>query len=300
MATHEHAYQRPEYLVESDWLQKHLDDDALRVFDCSVNVLPNPDREQAQQFPFVYQAGRADFDQAHIPGAGFIDIPGELSDPSSRLPLMRPSEEQFIEVMRRHGINNDSRVVLYSTTEMNWATRVWWMLHAFGFDNAAVLNGGWARWKAEGRPASDQACIYAPGGFSGRVRSGAFVDKDEVLTSISDNGVRIISALPSPVHTGSSDVVFGRKGRIAGSVNVPFASLHDDDTGGYLSAARLREKFAMVDVAEAERIITYCGGGIAASNAAFTLSLLGYDNVSVYDGSMLEWGNDASLPMDMD
>jgi len=290
-------YPHFKYLVETDWLEQHLDNADLRVFDCTVNVMPNPDPVLGPQFPFVYQSGRTHFDQAHIPHAGFIDIPGKLSDASSGYPLMLPSEEQFVEVMCNYGIGDDTRVVLYSSTEPNWAARVWWMLRAFGFDNAVILNGGWAKWIEEGRPVSNQACAYAPGQFTSRSRPDAFVGKNEVLDAISDEGVCIINALPSPIHTGSSDVIFGRKGRIAGSVNVPFGSMHDVGTGGYLPADHLRKIFDEVQVNDAERLITYCGGGIASSNTAFTLTLLGYENVAVYDGSMLEWGNDASLPM---
>ena len=289
----------PEYLVETDWLEQQLDAPDLRVFDCTVNVVPNPDPVQRQQFPFAYQSGRANYDQAHIPGAGFVDIPGELSDMSSPLPLMLPSKEQFTQVMSDYGVGDNTRVVLYSTTEPNWAARVWWMLRAFGFDNATILNGGWSKWKMEARPVSNEACKYAPTQFNARPRPNAFVGKDEVLAAINDDDVRIINALPSPMYTGASDVAFGRKGRIAGSVNVPFVSLHDPDTGSYLPANQLREKFDTVNTNKARKIITYCGGGIASANNAFMLTLLGYNNVAVYDGSMLEWGNDPSLPMEM-
>jgi len=296
----EKEYERSEYLVETNWLEENLDTTDLRVFDCTVNVVPNPDMEQRKKVPFVYQSGRDNFEQAHIPSAGFIDIPSELSDKSTNLPLMTPSEKQFVEVITQCGISDDSRVVLYSTTESNWAARVWWMLRSFGFDNATLLNGGWAKWTKENRPVSNQDCAYLPGKVTVHPRTRAFVDKDAVLSAIGDDNVLIINALPSEIYTGSSDIAFGRKGRISDSVNVPFTSLHDQDTGRYLSSSQLRKKFDAVQVNEAKQIIIYCGGGIAASNDAFTLSLLGYDNISVYDGSMLEWGNDALLPMEMD
>jgi len=292
-------YQNPEYLVNTDWLENHLDDADLRIFDCTVNVTSNTDLEQAKKMPFLYRSGRIDFDKAHIPGAGFISVPLELSDISSSIPLMLPPEEQFVNVMRSHGINDDSHVVLYSSSETNWAARVWWILKSFGFDNVAILNGGFSKWTMEERPISDQACNYEYGELTTRHRPDAFVSKDEVLSAVNDDGVCIINALPSLIHTGESNVTFGRKGRIKGSVNVPFVSLHDPETGIYLSASLLRKQFDEVHVSEAEKIITYCGGGVAASNNAFVLSLLGYENVAVYDGSMLEWGNDESLPMEI-
>jgi len=295
----EKEYKHPEYLVETEWLEQHLEEPSLRVFDCTVNVTLNPDTVQRQKIPFVYTSGITTFDQAHVPRAGYINVASELSDSSSDLPLMLPSEEHVLEMMRSYGISDDSHVVLYSTTEANWATRVWWMLRSFGFNNVSILNGGWPKWSSEGRPVSKQACEYIPGKLSLQLRANAFVDKYQVLDAIDKDVVRIINALPSGMYNGSSEFVFGRKGRITNSVNVPFVSLHDVDTGRYLPADQLRKKFDEVNTENAKQIITYCGGGVAASNAAFALALLGYENVSVYDGSMLEWGNDASLPMEM-
>lgn len=300
MSTTKKEFQHREYLVETDWLEQHLNDPDLRVFDCTVNAGPNPDPELVNMFPFTFESGRAHFDEEHIPRAGFIDILSKLSDKSSKLPLMMPSKQQFVEAISQYGIGGDTRVVLYSTSEPMWAARVWWMLHAFGFDNASILNGGWAKWIAVGRQVSNQACAYLPGQFTARLRPGAFVGKDDVLAAIGNDDVRILNALPPKMHAGTGGPVFGRKGRIAGSVNVPSGSLHDPDTGNYLPVDQLRKIFDAVHAGDAGQIITYCGGGVASSNNAFALSLLGYDNVAVYDASMFEWGNDASLPMESD
>lgn len=291
--------ENPEYLVESDWLEWHLGDPNLRVFDCTVNTRPNPDPELAEKFPLVFESGRAHFDEVHIPGAGFIDIPGKLSDKTSKFPLMMPSEKQFIAAMSEYGIGIDTRVVLYSTTESNWAARVWWMLRAFGFDNATILNGGWSKWATEKRPTSNLACEYFPAQFISRPRPEIFVGKNEVLAAMGDNDVRIICALPAAMYEGTGGPVFNRKGHIAGSVNIPFRSLHDPDTGSYLPIDQLQKKFDVVHARNARRVIAYCGAGIGASSDAFALTLLGYDNVAVYDASMFEWGNDESLPMEV-
>ncbi|GMR16596.1 MAG: sulfurtransferase [Gammaproteobacteria bacterium] len=292
-------YQHPEYLIETEWLENNLDKKDLRIFDCSVHVVRNPDAKQQLQAPFIFESGRDEFEHAHIPNAGFIDIPSELSDSSSNFPLMMPSENYFSAAMSRYGVSDNTHVVLYSTTEANWATRVWWMLRACGFNNASVLNGGWSKWKKEARQISSLPRTYKPGEFISRPRPGFFVDKEQVLTAIKNNSSHIINALPAPLHTGTSDVVFGRKGRIRNSVNVPFNSLHDADTECYLPADQLHHIYKTENINESEHIITYCGGGIASSNTAFTLSLLGYENISVYDASMLEWGNDATLPMEI-
>jgi len=293
------AYQHPEYLVETDWLEQNLENDKLRIIDCTVNVVPNPDSNLRKKIPFVYQSGFGNFEKAHIPHAGYIDVANELSDESSNTPLMKPTEEQFVEVMSNFGITNDTHVILYSSTEQNWATRLWWLLRSFGFTNAAVLNGGWDKWLTEGRSISNRACAYQSGEFVSQKNSDFFVEKEEVLSAIGNDKIRIINALPSAMYSGNSNISFGRKGRITDSVNIPFVALHDPNTGTYLSATKLQDLFNSANVSKAEKLITYCGGGIAASNDAFVLALLGYDNIAIYDGSLLEWGNDVSLPMEV-
>jgi len=283
-------------LVETDWLEKNLDNPNLRVYDCTVVAKLNPLR--GARFPFVFASGRARFEDEHIPGAGFLDLLGELSDTASDLPFLMPPEPQLVNALASAGIGDDTRVVLYGTAEPIWAARVWWMLHALGFENAAVLNGGWAKWSAEARPSSSSDCTYSPGRFTARERPECFVDKGAVMVAIGEEGVRTVNALPAMIYSGEGGPVFGRKGRISGSVNVPFGSLHDPDTGAYLATDKLRERFDAVRAGDAERIIVYCGSGIAASNDAFALTLLGYDNVAVYDKSLAEWGYDESLPME--
>ncbi len=294
------GFEHPENLVETDWLARHLNDFDMRVFDCTVSAKMNPDPELAMTSPFVFESGRTRFEEGHIPGAGFIDLLKDLSDKTSKLPFMVPSARHFADALAKCGVGDDTRVILYSTAEPIWAARVWWMLRAFGFDNAAILSGGWAKWTAEGRQVSDKPCTYALGHFTTRSRADAFVGKDDVLAAVGDENVCTINALPAPVYAGTGGPVFGRKGRIVGSVSVPFGSLHDPETGAYLPADQLRRKFEAVGAGNAERIIVYCGSGVAASSDAFALVSLGYENVTVYDASMSEWGQDASLPMETD
>jgi len=288
-------YYNTEMLVETDWLEKNLHDPELRIFDCTVTATVNPNQDA--KFPFAFESGYAPFKEGHIPGSGHLDLLGELSDKSSELLFPLPPERQFVDAMAKAGIGEGTRVVLYGTAEPIWATRVWWMLRAFGFDNVAVLNGGWAKWTAEGRTVSKEACTYSPGRFTARTRAECFVGKDEVLAAIGNDGICTINALPPMMHSGEGGPVFGRKGHITGSANVPFMSLHDPDTGAYLPTDQLRDKFDAVGAGDAESTITYCGSGIAASNDAFVLTLLGYENVAVYAASLAEWGYDESLPM---
>jgi len=298
MTTDQDGQRRSLHLVETDWLERNLSSPDLRIFDCAVTARPNP--ETGARSPIVYETGRDSFDRGHIPGAGFLDLIRDLSAPSDTLAFMAPSEESFAEAMGAAGVTQGKRVVLYSTTEPIWATRVWWLLRAFGFTGATILNGGWDKWTAEGRDVSTEPCTYELTRFLARPTPDCFVDQEAMLTSVDDPGVRTINALPTPVFAGSGGPVFGRKGHIAGSVSVPFVSVHDPDTGTYLAAEQLRAVFDAVDVDASERIITYCGSGVAATNDAFALVMLGYENVAVYDASMSEWGPDTALPMECD
>jgi len=285
------------YLTETDWLENNLSDPDLRVYDCTVFASLNNDDDN--KFPFEFISGRDNFNEGHIPGAGFIDLLNDLSDRDSEYPFMMPSLQQFGNVAMNAGIGNECHVVLYSTAEPVWASRVWWMLRAVGFAKVSILNGGWKKWNQENRPVSKQPCQYPAARFIARLDDGFFADKTDVVAAMGDLRIRTINALPQPVFSGAGGPVFGRKGRIPGSVNVPFHSLHDPETGAYLPISEIREKFADVDVRAADQVIVYCGSGIAASNNAFALALLGHhDKVSVYDASLAEWGQDPLLPME--
>jgi thiosulfate/3-mercaptopyruvate sulfurtransferase len=199
--------------------------------------------------------------------------------------------------MARLGVGEGTRVVLYDRAVNMWAARVWWMLRAVGFDQAAVLNGGWKKWTLEGRPTSTAPCAHPPARFVARPRPELFVGKGAVLAGLGERATCVINALSEEQHRGTGGVAYGRPGRIAGSGNVPARSLVDPATHAYLAPDVLRKQFADAGALEAGRVITYCGGGIAASSDAFVLTLLGHDQVSVYDASLSEWARDPSLPM---
>ena len=144
---------------------------------------------------------------------------------------------------------------------------------------------------------TNEPSAYPPAIFHAKPRTGLFADKTEVLAALGQEATCVLNALSEEQHLGAGESNYGRTGRIADSVNVPAGDLMDPTTHAYLSAEEMAERFAQVGAASADRVITYCGGGIAASNDAFILTLLGYENVAVYDASMSEWAADASLPM---
>jgi len=283
--------EHPEYLVQTDWLAEHLDDPSLRVLECTTILHPMPDGG------YRAESGRATWAAGHIPRSGFADLTGELSDSTSSLRFMMPPAEQLAAAMGKLGVGDGTRVVLYDRAVNMWAARVWWMLRAVGFDNAAILNGGWRKWTLEGRPVSTEPCRYPPAKLVARPRPQVFADKSAVLAGVGDTATCILNALTEEQHRGTGGVHYGRPGRIAGSANVAARSLVDS-THAYLPLDELRKRFADAGVLASGRVITYCGGGIAASSDAFVLAMLGHDNVAVYDASLSEWARDPSLPME--
>ena|SRR6516164_9187829 len=286
-------FANPEFLIATDALARRLGDPDLRIFDCTIHLIPNPDTG------YTVRPGREDFEKGHIPGAQFIDLQEDLSAPHPKLRFMLPSTEAFAAAMGRFGVGENSRVVLYSTTTPQWAARVWWMLRNYGFDNAAVLDGGFQKWSREGRRIETGPARTGPlATFVVRADRRLMVGKEVVLAAIGDGAICTINALSREQHTGTGGTVYGRVGRIAKSVNVPAAALLDPASGTYLPASELRPKFAAVGAFDKPQVITYCGGGIAASADAFALVMLGHPNVKLYDASMSEWATDPILPME--
>jgi thiosulfate/3-mercaptopyruvate sulfurtransferase len=290
------SFVNSQYLVETDWLGGHLSEPALRIVDCT-QYLPN----YGEKVEITTVSGRDNYAKGHIPGAAYVDLLGELTDrikQGAYAPM--PSADQFAAVMSRIGIGDGTRAVLYDDFLGMWAARIWWMLRAFGFNDAAVLNGGLQKWRAEGRPLSTAPATYPPAKFVPRARPELIASKDEVLAASANKNVCIVNALLEPEYTGAPGFPhhYGRPGHIPRSVNVPFTSVVDTNANNqFVSADELRKRFADAGALTSERVITYCGGAIAASQTAFLLTLLGKENVAVYNGSMVEWGADPSLPL---
>ena len=297
MADEAIQYREPEALMQTDWLAAHLGDPALRIFDCTTYLKP---AEPGSDLPYLIVSGRADYDAGHIPGAGFLDIQGELSDNTTRLRFAMPSADHFAAAMSRHGVGAATRVVLYSAGNIMWATRVWWMLRAFGFDHAAVLDGGWDKWRAEGRPVSTEPCAYQAAKFIARPRPEMVVGSRQVLAALGDSGTVIVNALPPDLHSGKSPSRYGRPGRVPGSANLPAGTLLDSNTKAFVPLAQARAKFDAVGAAKSTNVICYCGGGISATVDLFMLYQLGHDRITLYDGSMGEWAKDPALPIETD
>ena len=246
-----------DYLVETEWLEQHLDDPDLRIFDCTVRRWIDDDGV------FCIERGNAEYEQGHIPGAAHLDLVHDLSDPESALRFTLPSAERFADAVSRRGVSDHTRVVLYGTREVQYVTRVWWMFRVFGFDNAVLLDGGWQAWNREGRPVTKDVPSHPQGAFTPRFRPELVADQADVLAALDNPATCLINALSPDLHSGETHVHFGprdqtsRRGRIPGSVNLWAVDLIDPDTNKFLPAPALEAKFKALDVFDKDGIITY-------------------------------------------
>ncbi len=278
-------------LVSAEWLAANLNEPSVRVLDCTVTLHPLPGGDMRAE------SGLAAFEQAHIPGAGFADLIQELSDTSSPLRFTLPGADAFAAAMGRLGVGNDTHLVLYADVA-HWAARLWWMLRHYGFDNAALLDGGLHAWKAEGRaleqgpakPVAAKSLILSE-------NRGLFCDMATIRNAMGADDILTINALTEEQHAGGG-THYGRPGHIPGSVCVAARSLTDPVANHrFRPLDELRAEFEAAGALSKPQVITYCGGGIAASGDAFILHLLGQDNVQVYDASLQEWAR-SDLPME--
>src|SRR5262249_15122645 len=191
-------------LISTEELARRLGAPALRIFDCSVYQTPRPEGG------YTVESGRASYDRGHIPGAGFLAMPGELSEPNSRFRFTLPSLGELTKTFAAKGIGHGTFVVLYGNAAPNWPARVWWMLRAVGFDDAAILDGGLDKWKAENRPLSTEAHNYPPATLTLRGRPEIFVDKNDIKSAIGKKDTLTLNALSLDQHNGSGGVVYGR------------------------------------------------------------------------------------------
>ena len=286
-------YAHPEAIADTRWLAANLRDPALRVFDCTTYLR----YEEGTGRPYRVESGRADYDKGHIPGSGFLDLQGELSDASSPFNFTMLPADDLAARFAAKGIGAGTRVVLYSRKSMQWATRVWWMLRAVGFDDAAVLDGGFDKWCAEGRPTETAETRFPAAALAATPRPALFVGKEEVRAAIGDPGVCTVNALAPDLHRGDNPR-YGRPGRVPGSVNVPAAELVDAESLAFKPADAVATTFAAAGADLSKRVLLYCGGGIAATLDAFLLHQLGHREIAVYDASMSEWAKDEALPVE--
>jgi thiosulfate/3-mercaptopyruvate sulfurtransferase len=272
------AQDDPKTLVSTDWLEAHLNDPDLRVLDASY-YLPDMGRD-----------ARAEYAAAHVPGARFFDI-DDVADARSDLPHMAAPAEKFMSRMRALGVGDGHQVVVYDGMGLFSAARVWWNFRLMGKTDVAVLDGGFPKWQAEGRPVEDMAPIVRDRHITVQRQAHLVKDVTQVAAASKLGDWQIVDARsPARFRGEEPEPREGmRAGHIPGSKNVHYASLLNDD-GTMKDADGLRSAFAAAGVDVDRRTITTCGSGVTAAIVMLALHRLGNMDVSLYDGSWSEWG----------
>lgn len=281
-------------LCSQEWLLAHLDDPRLRLFDCTVEMRPQPVGKS------ILISGYDDWARAHIAGARYLSMPDELSAPSGNIPYGLPAGEQIGEVLRAHGVNDGDIIVLYGSGYLGSVVRSWWVLTASGAADVRILDGGLDGWREAGLPLSDVSTAPAPGNFHARPRPDLVANADDVAAAIGNDDVVLLNALAPEQFKGTGGAHYGRPGRIPDSISVPFRDLLRPGTAWFKSQDEIRAILEAAGALARPRIISYCGGGVAASGTTFALHLIGRDDAALYDGSLTDWSADPARPMVVD
>jgi thiosulfate/3-mercaptopyruvate sulfurtransferase len=280
-------------LVSTEWLLENIENPNLIIFDTSVHLAH---KEGGGYLP---TSGRENFIKTHIPGAQFIDLIEELSCPNTDIPFTMPDPTRLADILKGYGVDDQSLVILYNDGIPMWSTRAWWMIRSIGLESVSVLDGGWKKWHAEGKPVSDQTTSREPSKTLTIEPDPSFwADKDIMLENIDTGMACTINALSPEIFSGEKNQ-YGRPGHIPGSHNVFYGDLINQSDGTFVAAETVREKFELIDALGEKPVIAYCGGGISATMDAMMLFQLGKMDVAVYDGSMSEWIRDPNLPLNL-
>ena len=275
----------PKTLVSTEWLANHIKDPDLRILDASW-YMPQMERDP-----------RAEYDVAHIPGARFFDI-DDISDHRSDLPHMAPPVEKFLSRLRAMGVGDGHQVVVYDGMGLFSAARVWWLFRLMGQNNIAVLDGGFPKWQAEGRPIEDMPPMVRDRHMTVRRQNHMVKDVTQVAAASKLGDYEIIDARSAARFRGDAPEPRPglRAGHIPGSKNVPYTSLLNDD-GTMKSPETMRDIFVAAGVDLTKPAITSCGSGVTAAVVSLALEILGKTDHALYDGSWSEWGMFPTVPV---
>ena len=277
---------RQSALVTTEWLARNLGKRDIRVVDGSWHM------------PHLKRDPRAEFAQAHIPGAAFFDIDA-IADHGTSLPHMLPRAAEFAASVGQLGIGSRDRVIVYDTRGVASAARVWWTFRAFGHDKVFVLDGGLPRWRAEGRALESGTPAPKPRRFTARLRRGLVRDLASMRRNVTTRKAQVLDARSRGRFAGTEPEPRAglRGGHIPGSLNLPYDELYEKD-GRFLPADAIRSKLESAGIDLAKPVVTSCGSGVTASVLALGLHVVGRPDVAVYDGSWTEWGGRDDTPIE--
>jgi len=276
-----------EAVVSTDWLAGNLGAPDLRVVDASY-YLPGEGLDPRQEF-----------ETQHIPGAVFFDIDA-IKDPDSDLPHMLPPPHIFSAKVRKLGLGDGLRLVIYDQRGLFSAPRVWWTFRTFGHEEVAVLDGGLPKWLNEGRPVEEGEARAEERHFTPRMNSLLLRDRAQLLANLAGRAEQVLDARSSARFAGGAPEPRAglRAGHIPGSRNLPFTEIIDPKRQTLLDDATLRARFAAAGVDLQQPVVTTCGSGVTAAVLALGLHRLGHRDVAVYDGSWSEWGLPGDTPVE--
>jgi thiosulfate/3-mercaptopyruvate sulfurtransferase len=271
-------------LVTTQWLANNLGQPDIAIVDCSA-FMPADGRDPA-----------AEFREAHIPGARFLDI-NAVSDHSNPAPHMLPFAAEFGQAMSGLGIGRDDRIIVYDNSPLRTAARGWFMFRHYGAERVAILDGGFQKWRSEGRPVESGEPTPRQARFDAHAREGEVVPKEAILAG---PGMPLLDARGKARFEGTEPDPRPNvsPGHIPGARNLPFASLYRED-GTLKSDEELRAAFEQLKIDPQEPFIASCGSGVTANSLIFAAHRLGGRHGKLYDGSWSEWGADPATPKAM-
>ena len=270
-----------ESLVSTQWLADRLGEPGLTIVDASWHM------------PATGRNGREEYLASHIPGARFLDI-DEVSDKSNPAPHMLPAADQFSAAMERLGIGSGDRIVIYDNSPLHTAARGWFTLRHFGARELAILDGGFQKWIAEGRPVESGEPPIRSAHFDASERPDEVVTKQQILGGLDG---AFVDARGKPRFEGTEPEPRPgmASGHIPGARNIPYSSLYNED-GTFRDREQLRRIFDAAKADPDQPFVASCGSGVTAASLVFATHLLGSDKARLYDGSWSEWGADPATP----